>query len=157
MNSLFEIWEWYLAGPLIGLFVPLMLIIGNKMFGISSAFLHICVLVLPKKKFEKFKYNWKENSWKFYFVIGIGLGAFIASTFLSDEPVRFLPEDYYTLSGYFQLLLGGILVGFGTRYANGCTSGHSITGLATLQLASLKATIAFFVGGLIYTWSAYFL
>ncbi len=156
MGLIFGNWNWYIAGPLIGLFVPLTLIIGNKMFGISSALVHICTLVLPKEKIKTFKYNWEENSWKFYFVIGIVIGAFITTNFLSDHPEKFLPDMYYSFSGYIKLFIGGILVGFGTRYANGCTSGHSITGLSLLQSSSLKATISFFIGGLIFTFASYY-
>ena len=83
------------------------------------------------------------------------LGAFITVNFLSTNKVEFLPAKYFSGSGYLQLFIGGILVGFGTRYANGCTSGHSITGLSTLQVSNLKATIAFFIGGLLYTFAAY--
>jgi len=153
MNSIFETWNWYIAGPLIGLFVPALLIYANKLMGISSSFVHLCSLLLPKSKQAILDYDWKEHGWKFYFIIGIALGGLISSEFLSTTEVRFLPDDYYTLTGMIKLFVGGIFVGFGTRYANGCTSGHSITGLATLQLSSLKATIAFFVGGLLFTYS----
>ncbi len=150
-------WNWYIAGPLIGLFVPLMFIISNKKFGISSALVHICTIVLPKEKIKKFQYNWSEDSWKFYFVIGIVIGAFLANYFLSSQPKNFLPASDYSISGFMKLFIGGILVGFGTRYANGCTSGHSITGLSLLQSSSLKATISFFIGGLIFTFASYYL
>ncbi len=154
MNWFFESWNWYIAGPLIGLFVPALLIVTNKMLGISSAFEHLCTLVLPKEKGSIFNFNIVENSWKTLFVVGIALGAYVASHFLSSSPVHFLPEQYHTTAGYVKLFIGGILVGFGTRYANGCTSGHAIFGLSILQSSSLKATISFFIGGLIYTFFA---
>ncbi len=157
MNFLFEPWNWYIAGPIIGLFVPALLIVTNKMLGISSSFEHICMIVLPKEKRGMFNFNMEENGWKLFFVLGITLGAFIVSKFLSSAPLNFLPEEYYTTQGYVKLFLGGILVGFGTRYANGCTSGHSIFGLSILQSSSLKATIAFFAGGLLYTFLTYYL
>lgn len=157
MEAIFDTWNWYIAGPLIGLFVPLLLIIGNKLFGISSSFEHLCSLVLSEGKSKILKYNRKENEWKFYFIIGIMIGGFISSNFLSVEEIRLLPEKYNSLFGYVQLLLGGILVGFGTRYANGCTSGHAITGISLLNPASIKSTIMFFVGGLLYTWLYYFI
>ncbi len=153
MENIFDTWNWYVAGPLIGLFVPALLILRNKQFGISSSFLHLCNALLPSDRKSFLNYNKENDSWKFYFVIGIVIGSFTASNFLSTPEVNFLPEMYYSFSGYVKLLVGGVLVGFGTRYANGCTSGHSITGLALLQVSSLKATIAFFVGGLLLTYT----
>jgi len=154
MNWIFEPWNWYIAGPLIGLFVPALLIVVNKNLGISSSFEHLCMVLLPKNRHEIFNFNFTESGWKIYFVIGIMIGSYIATQFLSAAAVRFLPDHYYSWTGYLTLFAGGILVGFGTRYANGCTSGHSIFGLSILQSSSLKATIAFFVGGLIYTFFA---
>lgn len=154
MNWFFEPWNWYIAGPIIGLFVPAVLIVSNKMLGISSAFDQICMMASPAAKKAVFNFKEKENSWKFFFVIGITVGAFIVSKFLSSVPQQFLPEQYYTIRGYAKLFAGGILVGFGTRYANGCTSGHSIFGLSILSSASLKATLSFFAGGLLYTFIA---
>lgn len=154
MEFLLAPWPWYVAGPVIGLFVPVILIVSNKMLGISSAFDHICMIAAPKGKKGMFKFKTEENSWKLYFVVGIAIGAVIVSQFLSAVPLRFLPDRYHTTEGYIQLFIGGVLVGFGTRYANGCTSGHSIFGLSILQSSSLKATIAFFAGGLLYTFIA---
>ncbi len=154
MNWIFELWSWYIAGPIIGLFVPALLIGVNKMLGISSAFEQLCMMVMPKEKRSIFNFNWKESGWKVYFVVGIMLGAYIATKFLSTTDVPFLPQHYYSWTGFLTLFIGGILVGFGTRYANGCTSGHSIFGLSILSSASLKATVSFFAGGLIYTFFA---
>ena len=154
MNEIFSTWNWYIAGPLIGLFVPLLLIIGNKMFGISSAFEHICSISLPESMSAVLEYSRAKNAWKFYFVIGIMLGGFISVNFLSDSGTAFLPDNYYSFAGYIELFIGGLLVGFGTRYANGCTSGHAITGFSLLNPGSIKSTISFFVGGMIYTYLA---
>ncbi len=151
MHWLLESWNWYIAGPVIGLFVPSVLIARNKMLGISSALEHICLLLLPKDRQSIFRFDFPENGWKLPFVVGIAIGGFIAVQFLSAAPVPFLPEKYYTGTGYATLFIGGILVGFGTRYANGCTSGHSIFGLSILQTSSLYATLSFFAGGLLYT------
>jgi len=117
MESIFDLWQWYIVGPLIGLFVPILLIAGNKLLGISSSFLHICSIALNTKKFSAFGYKTDSNRWKFYFVIGIMIGAFIAEKFLSSTNISFLPESYYSFSGLVLLLFGGFLVGFGTRYA----------------------------------------
>ena len=165
-------WPWYVVGPLIGLTVPLLLLIGNKPFGISSTLRHICAACVPAK-IPFFQYDWKKDAWNLYFVGGIVLGAFIATYYLSSgaEVIvhedlkselaqygitrydKLVPQELFswsalgTFPGFFAIVIGGVLVGFGTRYGNGCTSGHSITGMANLQPASLIATICFMAGG----------
>jgi uncharacterized membrane protein YedE/YeeE len=119
--------------------------------GISSSFQHICSIVLNTKKFAVSGYNASSNRWKFFFIIGITVGGLAARLFLGAGDTSFLPRQYYSLQGFVLLLCGGFLVGFGTRYANGCTAGHAISGVSTFQLSGLIATISFFVGGLIYT------
>lgn len=149
--EIFNNLDWLIYGILIGLFVPITLLIGNRQFGISSALQNICLVVFPKTKNIFSNYNLEKNDWKLYFVLGIVLGGFLGSHIFSNTSIQFLPDKYYSIQGILTLLLGGFLVGFGTRYANGCTSGHSITGLSMLKLSSLIATISFFVGGLIFT------
>lgn len=167
-------WPWYVAGPLIGLMVPALLLIGNKSFGISSSLRHICAACLPAK-ISFFKYDWKKEIWNLFFVVGILMGGFIAIQLLStSDPIQvnpklqaelatygitnynsFVPEDLFTwpsllsLRGFVMTVAGGFLVGFGTRYAGGCTSGHAIMGLSNLQWPSLVATISFMTGGFI--------
>lgn len=165
-------WPWYVAGPLIGLIVPFLLIIGNKTFGISSSLRHICAAVIPNN-IPFFKYDWKKEIWNLVFVFGIFLGGAIAINLLSNgEPVIINPklsaslaqygitnfdslvptdiinwQSLFTIKGFLLMVGGGFLIGFGTRYAGGCTSGHSITGLSTLQWPSLVATGFFMLGG----------
>lgn len=167
-------WPWYVAGPLIGLTVPLLLLLGNKSFGISANLRHICAACFPAG-IHFFNYNWKKESWNLFFVAGIFIGALIATHWLPDpEPVVIAPalkselaqygisgdqgllpaaifswKSLLTLKALILLVAGGFLVGFGTRYAGGCTSGHAIMGLSTLQWPSLVATIMFMVGGFI--------
>lgn len=169
-------WPWYVAGPLIGLTVPLLLIIGNKSFGISSSLRHICASCIPNK-IPFFSYNWKQEIWNLFFVGGIVLGGFLAHLFLNNpndiviadslktylegfgiytnhgyQPMEiFSWEGLLTLRGFLLLVIGGLFVGFGTRYAGGCTSGHSIMGLSNLQWPSLVATIFFMLGGIFMT------
>lgn len=169
-------WPWYVAGPLIGLTVPTLLLLGNKQFGISSTLRDACAMLPSKNPF--FRYNWRQtSSWNLMFTLGILLGAFIAATLLSNPnaltvtpdttqqleslgvPVTgaFLPASLFswqallTLPGFLLMVGGGFLVGFGARYAGGCTSGHAISGLSNLQLPSLVAVIGFFAGGLVMT------
>ena len=174
LNWLRQPWPWYVAGPLIGLMVPLLLLTGNKSFGISSSLRHICAACLPAN-IPFFRYNWKNEIWNLLFVAGIVIGAFIAVKFLNNPaPVNINPElvtklrqngvsdfnhlvptelfnwnSLFTPRGMLLMVVGGFLVGFGTRYAGGCTSGHAIMGLSTLQFPSLVATISFMAGGFI--------
>lgn len=149
MDILYGTWPWYIAGPLIGLIVPLLLVGANKLFGISSSFRHICSMALPKKKIEFLQYRWQDHSWNLVFVGGVALGGFIAANYLSTGEIEFIPPHLSSGLGLLQLFLGGILVGFGTRYAGGCTSGHAIAGLSTFQGSSLRAVVSFFAGGVI--------
>lgn len=167
-------WPWYVAGPLIGLTVPLLLIIGNKSFGISSSLRHVCAACVPAN-IPFFKYDWKKEVWNLIFVLGIFAGGFIAYQFLHNgEAVQvdarlaetmaayglsdhtgivprqlFNWSELFTARGFIMMVIGGFMVGFGTRYAGGCTSGHAIMGLSTLQWPSLVATVAFMAGGFI--------
>lgn len=167
-------WPWYVAGPLIGLTVPLLLILGNKSFGISSSLRHVCAACVPAG-IPFFTYEWKKEAWNLFFVTGIFLGGLLVSQFFSNPlPVQvnqklatelagygitdfsglvpaqlFSWQNLLTLKGLLMMVMGGFLVGFGTRYAGGCTSGHSIMGLSTLQWPSLVATCCFMLGGFI--------
>jgi len=148
-DAILNPWPWYVVGPFIGLTVPLLYLVGNKSLGISKSFIHICSIALPKTKINFLKENnWRKEFWNILFVLGVGIGGYLGTHTLAQAPLRLLPESYYSLSGVVKLLLGGMLVGFGSRYAGGCTSGHAILGLSTLQKSSLIAVIGFFVGGL---------
>lgn len=167
-------WPWYVAGPLVGLTVPALLLLGNKSFGISSSLRHACAMCFPAN-IPFFKYEWKKEIWNLIFVFGIFLGGLLAMGFFSNpdaivisgdlrselatygitEINGLVPEQLFswdrlfTVRGFVIMVLGGFLIGFGSRYAGGCTSGHSISGLANLQWPSLVATCCFMVGGLI--------
>lgn len=154
LEWILEPWPWYVSGPLLGLTVPLLLLLTGKNFGISSSFRHIGAACMPRTKLPYLSknYNWREHIWSIIFVIGIVIGAFIGNFLLSSTPAEFLPSGYVSVAGVLMLFGGGILIGFGTRYADGCTSGHTIMGISALNWPSLVATIFFFVGGLISTW-----
>lgn len=170
-------WPWYVAGPLIGLTVPALLLVGNKAFGLSSNLRHACAICIPGE-IEFFQYDWRRESWNLAMAAGIILGGFIGGVLLPNpEPVAISaaaeatlaamgvsntgglhPDTLFsfpallTIPGFVLIAVGGFLVGFGTRYAGGCTSGHAIMGLSTLQWPSLVATCCFFAGGLLTTW-----
>jgi uncharacterized protein len=170
-------WPWYVAGPVIGLFVPALLIVGNRVFGISGSLSHLCAAIAPGK-IAYFRYDWrKKGLWNLVFVAGVFLGGWLASHLGGPQNVAIsaatretlsrwgihdftgvAPRELFTwhalltLRGFVSVVVGGFLVGFGTAYAGGCTSGHAISGLANLQLPSLIAVIGFFAGGLAVTY-----
>ncbi len=153
MDWFMQPWPWWVSGILIGLTVPLLFLLSGKAFGVSTSLQEAGALCFPHSKFEYLsKFDRKENLWTIVFVVGIGLGSLIATRILPAEYSNFLPAEFDTLAGGIKLLIGGFLIGFGTRYAGGCTSGHSITGISNLNWPSLVATIFFFVGGLAVTW-----
>lgn len=165
-------WPWYVAGPLIGLTVPALLILGNKHFGISANLRHICASCFPGNV-PFFQYDYKREVWNLFFAAGIVLGGALAACYLANPaaiqvdprlaeelatygindfsgmvPVQLYSWDsLLTVRGLIMMVGGGFLVGFGSRYAGGCTSGHSIMGLSSLQWPSLVATICFMAGG----------
>lgn len=167
-------WPWWVAGPLIGLTVPALLLLGNKTFGVSSSLRHICAACFPSD-ISFFNYQWKKEAWNLFFVAGILAGGMVGGILLKNPlPVQLNPhlveslkangvKDFSSLMpadlfnwaslltgrGLIFTMAGGFLVGFGTRYAGGCTSGHSIMGLANLQWPSLVATICFMAGGML--------
>ncbi len=146
-------WPWWLSGILIGLTVPLLYLLAGKAFGISTSLQEIGAVCAPNSKLEYLsKFDRKANAWLIVFAVGIAFGSFIATRFLTAEPIEFLPASFSSVGGAIKLLIGGFLIGFGTRYAGGCTSGHSITGIANFNWPSLVATICFFAGGLAVTW-----
>lgn len=169
---------WYIAGPLTGLVVPMLLLIGNKSFGISSSLRHTCAVVYRGGN-PKLAYDWKrEGLWNLIFVLGLFVGGWAAVRFLgAGGPVAVAPraeaafaawgvgpstgllpveifswDHVATLPGLLTIVGGGFLVGFGARWAGGCTSGHGITGSSNLDKASLLAVASFFVGGLMAHW-----
>jgi uncharacterized membrane protein YedE/YeeE len=167
-------WPWYVAGAMIGLTVPALLLLGNKHFGISSSLRHICAACIPAN-ISFFKYEWKKEAWNLFFVLGVLLGGTVATYLLSNpDPIvvsektvaalqalnievdnELMPasifsfENLFSLRGLLFFVVGGFLVGFGTRYGGGCTSGHAIMGLSNLQWPSLIATCCFMAGGFI--------
>jgi uncharacterized membrane protein YedE/YeeE len=171
-------WPWYIAGPAIGLFVPVLLLVGNKLFGVSSNLRHLCAATIPTKN-EFFRYDWRSaGGWNLAFAAGILVGGAIAGHLLAAPgPIHLSPAAHQSIAalgihdfsglvprelfnwhallswrGVVMMIGGGFLIGFGTAYAGGCTSGHAISGLADFQLSSLVAVVGFFAGGLIVTW-----
>lgn len=172
MASILGPWPWYVSGVLIVVVMYLLIMMGNR-FGMSSNLKTICTICGAGKKYDFFKEDWRKHQWNLLVVIGAILGGFIAANFLtnydgvavSDATIQslkqigiqssenaYLPVELYeviSVKNFVLLAIGGFLVGFGTRYADGCTSGHAISGLSNLQLPSLIAVVGFFIGGLL--------
>ncbi len=169
-------WAWYVSGPMIALVMFLLLWAGGE-FGVSSTLRTICAAGGAGNKVSFFKFDWKSQIWNIVFVFGAIIGGGIAMQFLSSPaPVELSAEtihdlqamgvefdgqlaperlfnwgSLFTLKGIIIMVLGGFLIGFGTRWAGGCTSGHAISGLSNLQWPSLVAVVGFFIGGLFMT------
>jgi len=169
-------WAWYVSGPMIGFVMFLLLWAGGE-FGVSSNLRTICSIGGAGKKIDFFNFDWKSQIWNLVFIFGAVIGGYIAHNFLSPEQglqlsqstindlaslgigfdgnlvpsELFSWESVYTMRGFMVLVVGGFMVGFGSRWAGGCTSGHAISGLSNFQIPSLVAVIGFFIGGLIMT------
>lgn len=175
MEFILQPWPWYVSGSMIAL-IMFLLIMVDKRFGMSSNLRTMCSIAGAGKKVDFFNFDWKSQRWNLVVVLGAIIGGFIASNFLTpNEAVQiseatisdlnnlgfesagnaYLPTELFSISALSNmkalmiLIIGGFLVGFGARYAGGCTSGHAISGLSNLQLPSLIAVIGFFIGGLI--------
>jgi uncharacterized protein len=175
MELLYKPWPWYLAGAVIGLTVPALLLLGNKRLGISSTLRHLCAACVPAN-IPLFEYDWKSQRWNLFFAVGILIGGFLGGYVFADpqapvavgeetkelfrgwglmDQTGLMPREVFswshlfTVPGFMMIVVGGFLVGFGTRYAGGCTSGHGIFGLSALQWPSLVATVCFFLGGIL--------
>lgn len=178
MDYILQPWPWYVAGPLISFCMYLMYYFGKK-FGVSSSLETLCAIGGAGKINDYFKFDWRKQKWNLVFILGLAIGGYIANEWLTPDdsidlnPVTvqnlseigfenagasYLPNEIFSvktlfsIKGFLILIVAGILVGFGTRYAGGCTSGHAIAGLSSLSLESLIAVIGFFIGGLIMTW-----
>ena len=171
-------WPWYVAGPVIAVVMFALLFFGNNL-GISANFRTMCAVLGAGRSCTFFEFNWRNQLWNLVFAAGLIIGGFIAHLYLSpkegvnissttiEELKRYgideagstmIPTSLIswnsltTLKGVVLMVIGGFLVGFGTRYAGGCTSGHAISGLSDLQLPSVIAVIGFFIGGLFITY-----
>lgn len=175
MDWIFEPWPWYVGGPLIA-GILFLLLFGGKTFGMSSNLRTMCTLGGAGRTSAFFDFDWRTQRWNLAVVLGAVIGGYFAANFLSTNTAvdinpetvttletmgfesageAYLPHELFATGAFSDpralaiLLIGGLLIGFGARYAGGCTSGHAITGLSNLQLPSLIAVVGFFIGGLI--------
>lgn len=174
MNWIYEPWAWYVSGPMIAFIMFLLLMVG-KNFGMSANLRTMCTICGAGSKADFFRFDWKSQKWNLIVILGAVIGGFIGSHFLTTDAAvainpetisdlkelgfnsagtSYLPTELFETESLLSvktilvLSIGGLLVGFGARYAGGCTSGHAISGLSDLQLPSLIAVIGFFIGGL---------
>ncbi|MEM1258431.1 MAG: YeeE/YedE thiosulfate transporter family protein [Bacteroidota bacterium] len=175
MEFILKPWPWYVGGPLIALTMALLILLGKR-FGMSSNLRTICTVAGGHKVAEFFRFDWKAQRWNLIVAVGVAIGGFLAKNHLTESDHvtinatsvkqlndmgflsagnAYMPEEFFSGNAWLHpkvlgiLIIGGFLVGFGARYAGGCTSGHAISGLSNLQLPSLIAVIGFFVGGLV--------
>lgn len=174
MELISQPWPWYVSGFLIAFTMLILLLMGKK-FGMSSNLRTFCAACGAGKASDFFRFNWRNDIWNLLIVVGAMLGGYFASHYLSNGEMpliseatvaslqdlnisannQYVPVELFSLESLSNiktlaiLIIGGILVGFGARYAGGCTSGHAISGLSNLQLPSLIAVVGFFIGGLI--------
>lgn len=175
MEFILQPWPWFVSGPLIALTLFLLLMVGKR-FGMSSNLRTICAIGGAGKKVRFFNFDWKAQKWNLIVAVGALIGGYIASNYLATTDTvllnpntvndlqelgfksagsAYMPTELFDVSVFSNvknlsiLILGGLLVGFGARYAGGCTSGHAISGLSNLQLPSFIAVVGFFIGGLV--------
>lgn len=174
-------WPWWVAGPMITVIMFILLFFGKE-FGISANFRTMCAADGAGEYASFFKFDWQSQGWNLLVALGALFGGYLASHYFAspdgdiahvssatvaslqklgmtfqDDKVPLVSEYYswnalFTLPGFLIIVVGGFLVGFGARYAGGCTSGHAISGMSALQLGSLYAVIGFFIGGLLMTY-----
>lgn len=170
-------WTWWFSGIVISAIMFILIFFG-KSFGFSANLRTICAAGGAGKNVAFFNFDWKKQIWNLVFLVGAIIGGFIAKELLTEEtyavaisentiedlaalgfsaPTSVQPGELFdwsalfTLKGFLVLSIGGLLVGFGARYAGGCTSGHAISGISDLQIPSIIAVVGFFIGGLIMT------
>ncbi|HSW35038.1 MAG TPA: YeeE/YedE thiosulfate transporter family protein [Candidatus Limnocylindrales bacterium] len=153
-------WPWWLGGIAIGLLVPVMYYFLNTPLGVSTGYGNLVKMIIPKTKLKWLtSKNFADTlNWRFFFMAGMILGGFFSARSMGF-PVTTMDMGRFTaivdwpfLSLAVWFFCGGLLLGLGARLAGGCTSGHSIHGLANLHISSLIATIFFLLFGAITVW-----
>jgi uncharacterized membrane protein YedE/YeeE len=176
IDFILQPWPWWFSGIVISSIMFLLIFFGQS-FGFSSNLRTICSAAGGGKLVSFFSFDWKSQIWNLVFLVGAIIGGFIAAQFLStgaavqisdatiqdlaalgfSAPESVQPAELFSweaalsLKGFLILAIGGLMVGFGARYAGGCTSGHAISGISDLQVPSMIAVVGFFIGGLVMT------
>ncbi|MFU8826112.1 MAG: YeeE/YedE thiosulfate transporter family protein [Brevefilum sp.] len=154
-------WSPYVVGVGIGVVSWLSFLILKKPFGCSTPFAKTSGMIEKffrgpdvglKPYYRKFK---PEIDWQWMLVLGIVFGALTSAILSGDFAFQWVPALWLSAFGNTPVLrvltavIGGVLIGFGARWANGCTSGHGINGALQLAVSSWISGIAFFIGGIL--------
>ena len=153
-------WHWAVAGAAIGVITLLLLLVANQRLGISTGFENLCALVIRPPYLRRSEITGSHH-WRLPFLAGLVLGGFVSALASGGwAPLWDLGIFDETIgldhAGKFAWMFGGgLFIGFGTRMAGGCTSGHGIFGISNLERASLESTLAFMAAGAATTWLIY--
>ena len=154
-------WSPYVVGMGIGVLSWLTFLVSEKALGCSTSFARTAGMI--EKVFRgsrvEMKLYYQEYKpvvdWQWMLVAGMVLGALISSLLSGDFQWQWIPPRWEAVFGadrlarIFVALLGGALLGFGSRWAGGCTSGHGISGTMQLAVSSWISAICFFIGGVL--------
>ncbi|HXH25195.1 MAG TPA: YeeE/YedE thiosulfate transporter family protein [Vicinamibacterales bacterium] len=152
--------HWALAGVGIAGVTLALLVLANRRLGVSSGLEDVCSLMLRTPYFRRSGLV-AARRWRLPLVVGLVIGGFLsAATGGGWEPIwalgRFDTEIGFGPAGKLVwMFAGGLFIGFGTRLAGGCTSGHGIFGLANVELPSLISTLSFMSAGIVTTHLVY--
>ena len=153
-------WSPYIVGICIGVLSWFAFVLSDKPIGCSTAYARTSGMlerlvrgkkVLEKPYYQKFA---PVVDWEWMLVVGVVIGAFISAQFSGTFQLLWVPSSWATAFGtnpvlrWLVALIGGFFMGFGARWAGGCTSGHGISGTLQLAVSSWLAAICFFIGGI---------
>jgi uncharacterized protein len=151
-----EAWHWALGGAVISLVTVILLAVTNIRLGISGSFENVCALVVRAPYLQRAEVA-RSHYWRLPFLGGLVLGGFLAAiTTVGWSPTWNLGLHdrvfgFGAVGKTIWMFAGGVLIGAGTRIANGCTSGHGIFGLSNREASGLITTISFMVAGIVTT------
>jgi len=152
--------HWAIAGAGIAAITLLLLFIANTRLGISSGFEDICSLVLEQPYFRRGAVL-SGRTWRLPFLVGLFLGGVLSAVLGGGWHPTWALGMFDTVIGFGPvgklawMFGGGLFIGFGTRLANGCTSGHGIFGMSNFEIPSLVATLSFLTSGILTTQLVY--
>jgi uncharacterized membrane protein YedE/YeeE len=152
--------HWAIGGAAIAVVTLCLLYLASRRLGISTGFEDMCGLVLQQPYFRRDSVR-LDRRWRLPFVAGLVVGGFVSAVLgggwtptwslgMFDRVIGFGP-----VGKLVWMFVGGLFIGFGTRLAGGCTSGHGIFGLSNLELPSLVTTLSFMAGGIVTTQFVY--
>lgn len=155
LNDLAPI-HWAAAGAGIAAVTLCLLLIANRRLGLSTGLEDICSLVLEQPYFQRSAVT-SGRGWRLPFLIGLTLGGFLSAVLGGGWHPTWALGMFDTVIGFGPagklawMFAGGLFIGFGTRLANGCTSGHGIFGVSNFEMPSIVATLSFMAGGILTT------